>query len=226
MVRLGDRFSHTTDSCEPQGLDPHLNLDRKGAAGKVELGTTARKHAKLLNYITFQAGWFACVWGAGQGMVWLGPFFVAIVMAFQAGILTRMTRGQVYFILLGVSIGMSIDTGMILAGVYGPVRRIMPWPLAPVWIIALWVLFTSSFSLSLQALHSRPLLTCLLGAVAAPLSYAAGGSMGAASMNPSFLKSYLVFGIVWGLTVPALFALSSALLRAEGPRPTPSGESP
>jgi hypothetical protein len=190
------------------------------------LGGTFRKYAKLVNYITFQAGWFACVWGAGQGMVWLGPVFVAVVMAFQAGILMRMTRGQVCFILLGASIGLSLDTGMILAGVYVPVREFMPWPLAPVWIIALWVLFTGSFSLSLQALHGRPLLACLLGAVAAPLSYAAGGRMGAASMNPSFLHSYVAFGVVWGVTVPALFALSSALLRAEGPQPTPSGESP
>lgn len=191
----------------------------------MELGATFRKYAKLLNYITFQAGWFACVWGAGQGMVWLGPLFVAVVMAFQAGILMRMTRGQVYFVLLGVSIGLSLDTGMILAGVYDPVREFMSWPFAPVWIIALWVLFTGSFSLSLQALHGRPLLACLLGAVAAPLSYAAGGRMGAAAMNPSFLKSYVAFGVVWGVAVPVLFALSSALVRAEGPQPTPSDES-
>ena len=106
-----------------------------------------------------------------------------------------------------------------------PVRKIVPWPFAPVWIIALWVLFTGSFSLSLRQLHGRPLLACLLGAVAAPLSYAAGGRMGAASMNPSFLKSFVTFGIVWGLAVPALFALSSAFRRAEGLQPTGSGES-
>jgi hypothetical protein len=137
-----------------------------------------------------------------------------------------MTRGQVHFLLLGVSIGLSIDTGMILAGVYEPVREFMPWPLAPVWIIALWVLFAGTFDLSLQQIHGRPLLACLLGAVAAPLSYAAGGRMGAATMNPSFLKSYAAFGIVWGITVPALFALSSALLRAENPQPAVSGEAP
>jgi hypothetical protein len=159
-------------------------------------------------------------------MVWLGPVFVAIVMAFQAGLLETMPRRQVVFIFIAASIGLSLDTGMILAGVYDPVRKIMPWPLAPVWIIALWVLFTGSFSLSLQALHSRPLLACLLGAVAAPLSYAAGGRMGAATMNPSFLKSYVAFGVVWGVAVPALFALSSALLRAEEPQPAVSGGSP
>ena len=185
-----------------------------------------KKYAKLLNYLTFQAGWFACVWGAGQGMVWLGPVFVGLVMAFQAGVLTRMTRREVFFILLAGLVGLSLDTAMILAGVYDPVREIMPWPLAPVWIIALWVLFTSSFRLSLEQLHGRPLLACLLGAVAAPLSYAAGGRMGAASMNPSFLKGFATLGTVWGLAVPALFALSSALMRAEGPRQTPSGESP
>jgi hypothetical protein len=172
-----------------------------------------RRIAKPLNYLAFQAGWFACVWGAGQGMVWLGPLFVAIVMAVQAGMLARMTRREVYFIVIGGTIGLSLDTGMILAGVYDPVRKIMPWPLAPVWIIALWVLFTGSFSLSFQWLHGRPLYASLLGAVAAPLSYAAGERMGAASMNPSFLKSYVAFGIVWGVTVPALFAMSSALVR-------------
>ena len=184
-----------------------------------------KKYPKLLNYLTFQAGWFACVWGAGQGMVWLGPVFVALVMAFQAGVLTRMTRREVGFILLAVLVGLSLDTTMILAGVYNPVREITPWPLAPVWIMALWVLFTSSFRLSLEQLHGRPLLGFLLGAVAAPLSYAAGGRMGAASMNPSFLKSFAVLGMVWGLAVPALFALSSAFLRAEEAQTTISSES-
>jgi hypothetical protein len=191
----------------------------------IEVRGNMKKYAKLLNYLSFQAGWFACVWGAGQGMVWLGPLFVAIVMVFQAGVLTRMSQKELVFILLAVVIGLSLDTGMILAGVYNPVRKIMPWPFAPVWIVALWVLFTASFRLSLRQLHGRPLLACLLGAVAAPLSYAAGGRMGAATMNPGFLKSYVTFGIVWGLAVPALFALSSALLRAEGPQPTPAGES-
>jgi len=184
------------------------------------------KYAKPLNYLFFQAGWFACVWGAGQGMVWLGPVFVTIVMAFQAGILTKMSQREVVFILLAVVVGLSLDTGMILAGVYTPVRKLVPWPFAPVWIVALWVLFTASFRLSLQQLHGRPLLACLLGAVAAPLSYAAGGRMGAASMHPSFLKSYGTFGIVWGLAVPALFALSSALVEADGPLPTSADESP
>jgi hypothetical protein len=43
--------------------------------------------------------------------------------------------------------------------------------------------------------------------------------MGAASMNPLFLKSYLVFAIVWGAAVPALFALSSAMMDAQVFRP-------
>ena len=181
-----------------------------------------REYAKLVNYATFQAGWFACVWGAGQGMVWLGPLFVMSVMGFQAWMLARMSRREWYFILLGCLIGLLADTCMISAGVYEPVRKLMPWPLAPVWIIALWVIFTGSFQLSFQWLHGRPVYACLLGAVAAPLSYAAGERLGAASMNPSFPKSYLAFGVVWGVTVPALFALSSALVGSGASRPTGS----
>jgi hypothetical protein len=186
------------------------------------MGDWLRRYGKLVNYAGFQVGWFACVWGAGQGMVWLGPLFVAGVTAFQAGWLARVSRREWYFILLACLIGLLADTCMILAGVYEPVRGLMPWPFAPVWIIALWVLFTGSFRLSFEWLHGRPLYACLLGAVAAPLSYAAGERLGAASMNPSFLRSYATFGIVWGITVPALFALSAAILRPEGSEPTGS----
>jgi hypothetical protein len=158
-------------------------------------------------------------------MVWLGPVFVALVMVFQAGYLAGMTRREVTFILLAVPVGLSLDTAMIFAGVYNPVRQLTPWPLAPVWIMALWVLFTSSFRLSLDQLHGRPLLAFLLGAVAAPLSYVAGGRLGAADINPSFFKGFATLGIVWGIAVPSLFALSLAFLRAEEPQATPSGDS-
>ncbi len=178
-----------------------------------------RRHAKVLNYLTFQAGWFACVWGAGQGMVWLGPLFVALVLLFQAGYLADMTRREVRFLLIGVPLGLLVDTGLMLAGVYDPVRKILPWPLPPVWIIALWVLFTGTFHRSLYWLHGRPLYACVLGGLAAPMSYAAGEGLGAASMNPSFLHSCVAFGVVWGITVPALFALSSVLDRAASSQP-------
>lgn len=190
----------------------------------MQTGQNIRNYARLVNYLIFQAGWFACVWGAGRGMIWLGPLFVAVAMVLQAGFFARMTRSDARFMLLAVSLGAVIDTGLILAGVYDPVREILPWPLAPVWILALWVLFTGSFHLSLQWLHGRPLYACLLGALAAPLSYAAGEGLGAAAMNPSFLKSYVAFGIVWGITVPALFALSSAIHQSdERVQPAPSG---
>jgi hypothetical protein len=171
------------------------------------------KYARAFNYIAFQIGWFACVWGAGRGMIWLGPLFVAVVITVQAWIVTRMTGRDVYFLVCGVSIGLLVDTGLILAGVYDPVRTLLPWPLAPVWIIALWFLFTGTINSSLAWLHGRTLYAALLGAVAAPISYAAGEGLGAAAMHPSFLKSYVAFGVVWGITVPALFALSSAIRR-------------
>jgi hypothetical protein len=219
MVRPADRFSRRAGFSELWALRPHLKLDQKGEAETVGIRETLRKNARVLNYIAFQAGWFTCVWGAGQGMIWLGPLFVTIVMCVQAGILAKMTRGELYFLVFGIFIGLVIDTGMILAGVYDPVRKILPWPLAPVWIIALWVLFTGTFNLSLQWLHGRPLYACLLGALAAPMSYAAGQRLGAATMDPSFLKSYVAFGVVWGITVPALFALSSAMVH----KPAASG---
>jgi len=170
------------------------------------------KFARPVNFATFQAGWFACVWGAGQGWVWLGPLFVAMATLFQSRFVAGMSRREWLFLCIGSLVGLLLDTGMIAAGVYDPVRTLLPWPLAPVWIVALWVLFTGSFGLSLQWLRGRTVFACLLGALAAPLSYSAGARLGACTLHPGFFRSYLVLGIVWGIAVPALFRLYGVLL--------------
>ena len=177
--------------------------------------TFLRRQAKSINFVLFQGGWFACVGGAGLEWIWLGPLFVMIAMVFQGLLLQRISRGEVLFVLAGGIIGTAIDTGMIALHIYDPVRSILPWPLAPVWIIALWVIFTGSFRLSLGWLQGHYVYACLLGALGGPLSYSAGQRLGACTINPDFLRGYAALGIIWGISIPVLFFISAALASRE-----------
>ena len=167
--------------------------------------------AKIINFAVFQGGWFACVGGAAYGMPWLGPVYVAAAVLLQARFLGRPTPGQIRFVALGFLIGSSIDTGMALAGIYTPSRALMPWPVAPVWIMALWVIFTDSFSLSLGWLRRRYLAACLLGGLGGPSSYAAGERLGACTIQPDFFHGLGALGLVWGIAIPLLFRLYEAV---------------
>lgn len=84
--------------------------------------------------------------------------------------------------------------------------------------MALWVLFTGSFRLSMSWLERRLVLAGLLGAVGGPLSYSAGQRMGACLIHPDFLHGYGSLGLIWGIVIPLLFRLSGALASAEKKR--------
>lgn len=92
-----------------------------------------RSRAKAVNFVLFQAGWFACVGGASLGLFWLGPAFVLAAMGFQGVFLQRITRSEVLFVCAASVLGTGIDTGMIAFRVYDPVRASLPWPLSGSW---------------------------------------------------------------------------------------------
>lgn len=68
----------------------------------------------------------------------------------------------------------------------------------------MWLLFSTSLSGTLKWLQGRYLVAALLGAVFGPLSYVAGGRLGAIESNQDFLLTVLVLAVVWGLVVPLL----------------------
>jgi hypothetical protein len=169
--------------------------------------------AGLLNFLALQAGWFACVLGAAHGRPWLGPVVVAVLVA---GHLARHPRRRRELLVIAcvAPLGAALDS---LQQALGWIRYEGPpllGVLAPLWIVALWVLFPITFHGSMGWLRRRPLLAALLGATGGPLGYVGGERLGALEILPERWTSLGGMALFWGLAMPGMLWIAERLDRA------------
>jgi len=164
----------------------------------------------LINIVSFQAGWFASVLGAAAGSSWLGP---AVVLPLAAFHLVRAgdRRAESSLLVASGVAGILAETAMIAAGFYDPAVSPFPPPLAPPWLVAMWVNFGTTLSVSLRVLEERPGLAALLGAVAGPAAYLAGERLGAVQFADPRWPGILALAVLWAAAVPGLFLLRKHL---------------
>ena len=65
---------------------------------------------RLLNFVCFQAGWFACALGAARGWPLLGPLVVGVLLILQLPLVPAPGK-QARFVLVATLLGWLIDSG-------------------------------------------------------------------------------------------------------------------
>lgn len=156
------------------------------------------------NFVLFQAAWFAVILSAAADRAWLGSAAVALVVGWHLVFALQPAR-EARLVAAAVAIGAVLDSLVLATGAI--VYRGPAGALAPHWILALWALFATTLNVSMAWLHGRPWLAALLGAIAAPLSYAAGVRLGAGR----FVDMPLALGLLgagWAAVMPLLVRLA------------------
>lgn len=153
-----------------------------------------------------QAGWFACVLLAAHGGVRLAPFAALLVLLLHVA-LSRHRIGELRVAAATLAVGCVWESIVIATGWLQFVDdgAIIPW-----WIFAMWPMFSTTLNISMRFLQGRPWLAAVLGAVGAPLSYAAGGRLGAVVL-PNRTAALALEGGGWMLILPLLIAMGRRL---------------
>ncbi len=163
----------------------------------------------VVNFLCFQVGWFACVWGAAAGYLYLGPGLVLVFALAQLDWSHRW-RADATFLLLVAFAGTFYDSlGVVLGAFSFPEFMLTPW-YYPLWMSALWVNFATLFGQSLAWMHERYRTAAILGALGGPLSYWAGAGIGAIELI-DVKYSLSIVALMWLLATPALLALHKVL---------------
>ena len=195
-----------------------MDRGRANGPGQARVSYWVTVPMLFFNFVAFQAGWFACVMGAGRDWPYLGPAVVLVLVLVHLTLTPRPTAELRLLILLAV-MGTFLDSLLAASGFvtyrggYG-----LNW-LAPAWITALWVNFATTLHFALRWLADRLWLAGVFGALAGPLAYYAGSGLGAAELPRGGL-SLLALAIVWGAAVPFSMALSKRPAFAQDPNPT------
>lgn len=163
-----------------------------------------------MNFIIFQACWFACVIGAAKNLGWMGPILVFITVPLQIHLLTENHKAEILFtVICGIS-GSLLETLMVVANVYTPIDQGW-WQVCPPWMAALWFNFALLVSISLNWLKGKFMAAAILGGLAGPVAYWGGEKLGALSVASTFSSGYLILAVMWALALPLLVYLHDNL---------------
>jgi hypothetical protein len=165
-----------------------------------------QKWAPTVYFLFGQVGWFACVLSAAHGAPWLGALVVLVLVAVH---LWRVERPLVECkLLLAVLVmGGSWDSLLVRVDLLEYPSGMLVPGLAPYWIPALWLLFAAQVNTTYEWLKKRLWLASLMGAIAGPLSFRAGVSLGALRfVDPVVSLSALAVG--WAVILPLIIRLS------------------
>lgn len=160
----------------------------------------------LINFLAFQAGWFAAVLGAANNMPWAGPLVITGAIALHLRI-AREPQQELALILACGLIGAVTDSLLVAAGwVAYPAGSIVE-NAAPYWIVAMWMLFATTLNVSLGWLKPRKVVGALFGLFGGPLAYYTGFKLGGIEFL-DFNAAIIALGIAWGAVTPILLILA------------------
>ena len=161
---------------------------------------------QVLNFVLFQAAWFAGILGAAHELPLLGTMVVIAVIAWHIIVSARPVE-EAKLVLAALAVGAVFETFCVQLGQVAFTSG-QPEPhLPPYWMIAMWGLLAIALNVTMRWMKRRWLLAAVLGAIAGPLSYAAGVRLGAATFIHA-TAAIATLAIAWALLMPLMMWLS------------------
>ncbi|OYU73582.1 MAG: hypothetical protein CFE45_36940 [Burkholderiales bacterium PBB5] len=176
----------------------------------------AGKGLLILNFVLFQVAWLVCIRAAALGWPLTGALCVAAVAAWHLRMAARPSP-EALLIGLSMALGALVDSALLAGGLIRYTSGQWLPGLPPLWMVSLWGLLATTLNVSMGWLRGRPVLAAALGAVAGPLSYAAGVRLGAAQFNND-TAALVALALAWAVCMPLLMRLAQ---RLDGVQPHP-----
>ena len=187
------------------------NIDTKARRSFMIRFITGQLTATLI----FIVGVISCYQGAMSGKLWLGPL-VVILIALSRTVFDK-NRGRELKVLLVVGgLGCLAESLMILLSIYTPdagARMLLPWPLLPEWILALWINFGLKIRDYMWLMRGRPVLGAVMGFIFGILIFRNAAGMGLLVLGHGSISLYTA-SLIWAVIVPVLFHYAASVYPA------------
>ncbi len=161
--------------------------------------------------LAFQVLWLALVIQAGESLSLVTVSVTGIIVVMFLRAFGESPSADFAFVLAATACGTIIDTTLTVLGIIEPARSVMPAPLAPLWLIALWALFATFLRIVLTYLRGRRLAQLLVGVIGGPMAYWSGMRLGAIGLHENRILAVAALALVWGAACVSLFSLSERL---------------
>lgn len=162
---------------------------------------------KVINFILFQLGWFACVYSAASQQALLGVAIVFVLVIYHVATIEHKSN-EIRIIIIAMTIGLVWDSILVALGWLSYSDGMIVDFIAPYWIVVMWGLFAMTLNHSLSWLKNKLVVAAILGFVAGPLAYYAGHKLGAVEFVQQS-QAFIALAISWAIFTPLLLKLSS-----------------
>ena len=166
---------------------------------------TEQRKKQIINFLLFQAGWFACVLGGDQTAL-ITTLVILIIHLRWIGQWRLEREILAVSLLLGSAIDSCLGNFDIL--IFSGEGRLLP-----IWLACLWLLFGTTLRHSFDWTREHRLLGAMLGMIGGPASYYAGTKLTDVSlMEPAWL-TLLILSAIWAVVIPVLQTFSAVWLK-------------
>ena len=167
----------------------------------------------IFNFLGLQVTWAACAYGAINSQ----PLIGAMVGAAYIGLhflLTHSRRSDLLTLLCLSAIGIALDYINMKFGVITFNSDTASMHFIPVWLVALWAVFSLMIPHSLHWLSKKPLLAVIFGALGGGSSYWLGHKLGAITLGEPLVTSVLIYAVEWAIYMPIAYMIYQAITRS------------
>ncbi len=165
---------------------------------------------RLLNFVLYQIGWFACVLGVAYAKSNWG-IAVAVSLVGIHMFLTTDRASQAKLLVVAASVGFVVDSVLLGMGVFQFPNTTLVDGLPPLWMSVLWIQFATTFRYCLKWLSRRYIIGGVLGLAGAPVAFLGGERLGAVAFCSPRLTNLLILGLFWAIAIPLLIYLSDRI---------------
>jgi len=160
----------------------------------------------VINFIAFQIGWFACVLLAAADLPEYGALIAISIVIIHLMRVNEPVKNM-QLMLLVTFIGGLWDSVLTSQGIFVFDSGMFVSGMAPYWIFMMWLMFSSTLTITFRWLYGRYWLSMVLGVVFGPLTYMAGEALGAVVIPQSILAS-VVIAAGWAILMPLFIKIS------------------
>jgi len=167
---------------------------------------TSEAARNILNFILFQIGWFTCVVYPDL----IGPLVVVAFLVIHFVLVSQHRFTELQFIGLGVLVGSLLDGLWLNAGILSDGNTGDEHLITPVWLVAIWAIFMTTLSHSLNWISRKVWLAFVFAPIAGPLAYWSASKLGNVALTDLPL-SLAALALGWFIVFPLLLFIRKSL---------------
>lgn len=163
--------------------------------------------------VIFFIGLAACYQGVLRGLPYLGPVTILLLAVIKFSV-QKERRSEVTLVAIVTVLSFILESLLISIGIYTPApgtRFIIPAPLAPFWILALWVNFALRIKDYMWFMKGKPVVHFVTGFVFGLIIFNSVNRLGLGTLNYGIV-SLFIGSFIWGAFIPVLYYIADKLL--------------